>query len=78
MMERTWRCTECLHFVFPNYCTVKEIKVDRNYDGHCELVEELETVSGALHDSGDVEEFHVCADCAAWLDEKEHGKEGGE
>ena len=30
---------------------------------------ELETVSGALHDSGDVEEFHVCETCAAWIDE---------
>ena len=31
--------------------------------------EELETVSGALHDSGDVEKFHVCDTCAAWIDE---------
>lgn len=30
---------------------------------------ELETVEGALHDSGDVEEFHVCATCVKWLDE---------
>lgn len=42
MMERTWRCTECRHFVFPNYCAVKEIKVDRNYDDYCDLAEELE------------------------------------
>ena len=41
-MERTWRCTECRHFVFPNYCTVKGIKVDRNYDDYCDLEEELE------------------------------------
>lgn len=33
-------------------------------------VEELETVSGALHDSGDPEVFHVCAECAAWIDEQ--------
>ena len=31
--------------------------------------EELETVTGALHDSGDVEKYHVCETCAAWLDE---------
>ena len=31
--------------------------------------EELETISGALHDSGDVEKYHVCDTCAAWLDE---------
>lgn len=30
---------------------------------------ELETVSGALHDSGDPEEFHVCETCAAWLED---------
>lgn len=42
MNERTWRCTECRHFVFPNYCAVKEINVDRNYDGYCDLAEELE------------------------------------
>ncbi len=32
-------------------------------------VEELETVEGALHDSGDPEVFHFCETCAAWLDE---------
>lgn len=42
MNERTWRCTECRHFVFPNYCAVKEINVDRNYDGYCDLAEEPE------------------------------------
>ena len=42
MNERTWRCTECRHFVFPNYCAVKEINVDRNYDDYCDLAEELE------------------------------------
>lgn len=31
--------------------------------------EELETKTGALHDSGDVHEFHVCADCAEWIEE---------
>ena len=31
--------------------------------------EELETIKGALHDSGDVEEFHVCETCGKWLDE---------
>ena len=31
--------------------------------------EELETKTGALHDSGDPEEFHVCETCAAWIDE---------
>lgn len=30
---------------------------------------ELETKTGALHDSGDVEKFHVCETCAAWIDE---------
>lgn len=31
--------------------------------------EELERVEGALHDSGDPQEFHVCETCAAWIDE---------
>ena len=31
--------------------------------------EELETIKGALHECGDVEEFNVCKTCAAWLDE---------
>lgn len=30
---------------------------------------ELETVEGALHDSGDVEKFHACETCAEWIDE---------
>ena len=32
--------------------------------------EELETVSSALHDSGAPQVFHVCAECAAWIDEQ--------
>ena len=32
--------------------------------------EELERVEGALHDSGDVEKYHVCETCAVWLDEQ--------
>lgn len=37
----------------------------------CKLIpaEELETISGALHDSGNVEKFHLCETCAAWIDE---------
>lgn len=37
----------------------------------CKLIPagELETKTGALHDSGDVEKYHVCETCAAWLDE---------
>nr|DAM90930.1 MAG TPA: zinc finger protein [Caudoviricetes sp.] len=31
---------------------------------------ELERVEGALHDSGDPQEFHVCETCAAWIDEQ--------
>ena len=42
MTEKTWRCTECRHFVFPNYCIAKEIKVDCNYDDYCDLAEEIE------------------------------------
>lgn len=42
MMERTWRCTECRYFVYPNRCAVKEIKVDPNYDDYCDLAEEIE------------------------------------
>ena len=42
MMERTWRCTECRYFVYPNRCAVKGIKVDRNYDDYCDLAEEIE------------------------------------
>lgn len=56
MNERTWRCTECRHFVFPNYCAVKEINVDRNYDDYCDLAEELEemgeTVAETLESIG--------------------------
>lgn len=33
-------------------------------------VEELETVEGALHDSGDPEVFHFCETCAEWIDEQ--------
>ena len=32
-------------------------------------MEELETIKGALHECGDTEEFHVCAECAEWIDE---------
>lgn len=37
----------------------------------CKLIPagEFETKTGALHDSGDVEKYHVCETCAAWLDE---------
>ena len=42
MMERTCRCTECRYFVYPNHCTVKGIRVDRNYDDYCDLAEEIE------------------------------------
>lgn len=31
--------------------------------------EELETISGALYECGDVQEFNVCETCAAWIDE---------
>ena len=31
---------------------------------------ELETISGALHDSGDPEVCRVCETCAAWIDEQ--------
>ena len=36
--------------------------------------EELERVEGALHDSGDPEVFHVCAECAEWIDENTRRK----
>lgn len=42
MNERTWRCNECKHFFSPNYCTVKGIKVDGNFDDYCDLAEEIE------------------------------------
>lgn len=51
MSERTWRCTECRHFVFPNYCTVKGIKVDRNYDDYCDLAEEIEEMGEAVEET---------------------------
>lgn len=35
--------------------------------------EELETIKGALHECGDVQEFHVCETCAAWIDENTQG-----
>lgn len=35
-MNRTWKCSECGHFAAPNWCKVKEIKVDRNFDGPCD------------------------------------------
>lgn len=54
-------------------CNVKKCKViEKMKCDFCngEFPEsELETVSGALHDSGDPEEFHVCETCAAWIDE---------
>ena len=31
--------------------------------------EELETIKGALHECGDVEELNVCKTCAEWIDE---------
>ena len=31
--------------------------------------DELETIKGALHECGDVQEFKVCADCAEWIEE---------
>lgn len=35
-MNKTWRCSECGHFAAPNWCKVKEIKVDCNFDGPCD------------------------------------------
>ena len=32
-------------------------------------VEELETIKGALHECGDVQELKVCSDCAEWIEE---------
>ena len=32
--------------------------------------EELETIEGALHDSGDPEVYNVCDTCAEWIDEQ--------
>lgn len=32
--------------------------------------DELETIKGALHECGDVQEFNVCLTCAAWIDEQ--------
>ena len=31
--------------------------------------EELETIKGALHECGDVQEFNVCEMCAEWIEE---------
>lgn len=36
--------------------------------------EELETVEGALHESGDPEVFNVCETCAEWIDENTRRK----
>ena len=41
MKIRTWRCTECNNFAYPNWRKVKEIKVDRYFDGECDLAESL-------------------------------------
>ena len=38
---RTWRCPECSHFVYPNWCKVKGIKVDTWFDGECDFAEPL-------------------------------------
>lgn len=51
MIERTWRCKECKHFFSPNYCTVKGIKVDRNYDDYCDLAEEIEEMGEAVEET---------------------------
>lgn len=32
--------------------------------------EELETISGALHDSGDTEVYNVCETCGRFIDEQ--------
>lgn len=32
--------------------------------------EELETVEGAMHDSGDPEVYHVCETCGRFIDEQ--------
>lgn len=32
-------------------------------------VGELETIKGALHECGDVQEFNVCETCAEWIEE---------
>lgn len=32
--------------------------------------EELETIKGALHECGDVQEFHVCETCGRFIDEQ--------
>lgn len=37
MNNRAWKCSECGHFAAPNWCKVKEIKADRNFDGPCDL-----------------------------------------
>ena len=31
--------------------------------------EEMETIKGALHECGDVQEFNVCETCAEWIEE---------
>lgn len=55
-------------------CNVKKCKVIEKMK--CDFcngefpAEELETIKGALHDSGDVEKYHVCETCAAWIDEQ--------
>lgn len=35
-MNKTWKCSECGYFAAPNWCKVKEIKVDCNFDGPCD------------------------------------------
>lgn len=40
-MMNSWKCTECRNLTYPNYCSRKEIKVDRNFDGPCDLAEPL-------------------------------------
>lgn len=45
------------------------MKMKCDFCNHEFPAEELETKTGALHDSGDPDEFHVCETCAAWLDE---------
>ena len=40
-MMNSWKCTECRNLAYPNHCKIKEIKVDRNFDGPCDLAEPL-------------------------------------
>ncbi len=80
-MNKTWKCSECGHFAAPNWCKVKEIKVDCNFDGPCDHANPTADKIQAMSDrefynwlSAECTKFPV-ADCSIYTDCLECWKE---